>query len=726
MKKICCILSIVGLSSSLAWGATPVLEADGASAYGIFCGAGMKTGFAVKTEFSFEAWIKPALATAEMSGQINRIAGTGNCNSTGYFGVYLDNEDKLVFGISGVKVQSASALPIGEWTHIAVVRTTTGDMSIYLNGALDVVQEGACTADLGQYPFTLCSFSNSSSQGIFCGHMAEVRLWGVALSASDIQARMSSRLTLTEEKIVGYWPLDDLSMRTAEQMGRGYRPQISMHYQAAMDDDLELPACTLRAQRVLTATADNMTLATSYSWPKDRTTVSFEAWIKPTVFPGTAVKKERFIVGFLGDAGTGRSLLSIYRAEAGENGKVVLRYFCNGASLTNSEKLGTTAINLNEWIHVAMTRTESELKVYLNGQLEISATATFPKLKDGQVHIGYWSERSNAFGGNMMDLRIWDDVRTQEEIVANMNVRLTGQEPNLVSYIPINFNTFAYNVDLVSRGLAFSTSQVSGYGFAYDGTAPLLEPLVEDSLEDVVFAGYRMNDNVAPNSDDMNQPLRYTGIDAGVQVPAGDFTCEAWVIRDAYKDNNMIFSAGTLKNGSTYGFHFCLNSSSKLRLFARWKDLDSKTELVGTKVLGWGEWAHVALTRKGGTLSIYMNGKPEGSYTDVGLDGWKWDGDGNLMVGYFLQNFNYEGALREIRVWNVARTAEELTATMHQKLSGREPGLIAYFPLDKNTGSALKSGIKGVADGIMPYRWIKAHAPELAPVAVKGTMLMLM
>ena len=44
----------------------------------------------------------------------------------------------------------------------------------------------------------------------------------------------------------------------------------------------------------------------------------------------------------------------------------------------------------------------------------------------------------NILDGNLDEVRIWNTVRTQAEIQANMNTELTGSEINLVAYY--NFN----------------------------------------------------------------------------------------------------------------------------------------------------------------------------------------------------------------------------------------------------------------------------------------------
>jgi hypothetical protein len=51
----------------------------------------------------------------------------------------------------------------------------------------------------------------------------------------------------------------------------------------------------------------------------------------------------------------------------------------------------------------------------------------------------------------------------------------------------------------------------------------------------------------------------------------------------------------------------------------------------------------------------------------------------------------FHGVLDEIRLWNVARSPEEIRAAMNTPLTGKEPGLVAYWDFDNDTAKD-KSG----------------------------------
>ena len=105
----------------------------------------------------------------------------------------------------------------------------------------------------------------------------------------------------------------------------------------------------------------------------------------------------------------------------------------------------------NAWTHLAMTKNDTgTVKIYVNGSLQ----ATHQVAGDGN-HIpssnqmlwlgSTWSDGLakpgsyfNAFPGYLAEMRAWDVARTAEEIAADYNKRLSGNEEHLVGYWPLN------------------------------------------------------------------------------------------------------------------------------------------------------------------------------------------------------------------------------------------------------------------------------------------------
>lgn len=96
-------------------------------------------------------------------------------------------------------------------------------------------------------------------------------------------------------------------------------------------------------------------------------------------------------------------------------------------------------MNYNQWYHIAFTYSESgELKAYVNGTNV--RTASFPgDIGLNSSNLILASNESEApFYGLVDELRIWNKVRSQQEIRENMCSTLSGLEQGLIGYWQFN------------------------------------------------------------------------------------------------------------------------------------------------------------------------------------------------------------------------------------------------------------------------------------------------
>ncbi|HEY0463993.1 MAG TPA: LamG-like jellyroll fold domain-containing protein, partial [Polyangiaceae bacterium] len=115
-----------------------------------------------------------------------------------------------------------------------------------------------------------------------------------------------------------------------------------------------------------------------------------------------------------------------------------------------------------------------------------------------------------------------------------------------------------------------------------------------------------------------------------------------------------------------------------------------------------GVWQHYALTRSNGLLTLYINGVQDA----VG----NWNGTfragsiGHGNAGYF------GGQLEEFRIWNVARSAAEISAWYAKKVIPTSAGLLAYYDFNEqpanqavvNMVASTLSATLGAAIGVGP------------------------
>ena len=89
----------------------------------------------------------------------------------------------------------------------------------------------------------------------------------------------------------------------------------------------------------------------------------------------------------------------------------------------SSGTLGTTVLDLGTWYHCAVTIDGNAIKVYLNGNLEISATYSLPRAV-GMLRINGWTDNSNWLANCYID----------EFRVSNIIRWTTNFTPNTIEY----------------------------------------------------------------------------------------------------------------------------------------------------------------------------------------------------------------------------------------------------------------------------------------------------
>ena len=230
------------------------------------------------------------------------------------------------------------------------------------------------------------------------------------------------------------------------------------------------------------------------------------------------------------------------------NGNAELSY---GFNKTGPPKHKNIRINKVGWYHIAMTfDTNGDFIFYLDGE-EVSRTdrlrgnkpwdnASGDRDKEWRTRYlgGKWGEgKGNTSGGTFLgkidDVRMWNVVRTQEQIqetIKSRNQPKTGNEPgyqNLVAYYPMDLNDDNATWELVDLSPRKNNVKIGRYG-----------PLSRANISSGKFTGdFIINEEIRPRffSDDCPDG------------PDGSLTCPYPTIRSALDDLHK-----RIKNGQ-YG-----------------------------------------------------------------------------------------------------------------------------------------------------------------------------
>jgi len=164
-------------------------------------------------------------------------------------------------------------------------------------------------------------------------------------------------------------------------------------------------------------------------------------------------------------------------------------------------------------------------------------------------------------------------------------------------------------------------------------------------------------------------------------IPSGNesFTIEAWVNPDVHGDSTMTFwgnQTGNQANG------FRLRSGGNLRHYFWGNDNDQNIGDISDDASGpnGDGWHHLAVSFDGADGQWYWNGAPVGAAFNTG--GGVNMADANHRIGSRINAEFFDGFLDEIRIWNVARSAENIAGSFDKQLDPATPGLVAYYQFE--------------------------------------------
>ncbi|MFH8786666.1 LamG-like jellyroll fold domain-containing protein [Streptomyces roseoverticillatus] len=190
----------------------------------------------------------------------------------------------------------------------------------------------------------------------------------------------------------------------------------------------------------------------------------------------------------------------------------------------------------------------------------------------------------------------------------------------------------------------------------------------------------------------------------GPELAGRDFTVEFWARRTATGRQEFLVGHGDESGSPLTSLHIGFREDDRFTFAFYADDLNSD---VRTEDTAWHHWACVydhAARRQ----SVYRDGEHAGSRTTGG----DYAGTGALLLGRALGQ-GARAELDEVRIWNRARTAEELARDKGVRLIGNDPGLVAYYRFDEGSGTRLHDQTDHARHGELlgGPTWVTSEAP---------------
>jgi len=329
--------------------------------------------------------------------------------------------------------------------HVAVVvDRIEGIFTVYLDGKHDGEQDiSPVTGSLNNTVPLRLGISRSLG-GESIKKLDEVRIWDHKRTKHQIQENMNRLLNPYTSGLIGYWRFDEGSGTTV------FDKSINSNDGTLILGpvfDSPLVGKTMGGALRFDGVNQNVRVAT----PPELEIVgdlTLEAWIKPS---------SNYTWGnggiITGGIGTDMQYSMVYRPAS-----QTVSFLWNDGTYKNVDS-PANSFPWNELNHAAIVRDGTALRIYKNGMLIHTGTVTAPtSATTTWLDIGHQSGPEQYFAGIIDEARVWNTVRTEQEIYDYKDVTLVGDEAGLVGYW--NFNN-VFTVDSVYHDNTVSPTETA-------------------------------------------------------------------------------------------------------------------------------------------------------------------------------------------------------------------------------------------------------------------------
>jgi hypothetical protein len=229
------------------------------------------------------------------------------------------------------------------------------------------------------------------------------------------------------------------------------------------------------------------------------------------------------------------------------------------------------------------------------------------------------------------------------------------------------------------------------------GTSPIL---THSTHSFGIFTGLLDDPNVCCQNrglffDGINDYLYLNAIPLGGNV---NFTIEAWV--------HSFGAANTCPNNFRRLIAWGSGISSGLEIgecqgFIQVKYIPLGISVMTTSPSVRSQWRHVAVTRNGTNMTVYVDGILVPQTQTGGIPTMNLNS--HINIGRLFGNStngveNWRGFIDEVRLWNSPKSQADILQKMNCSLTGNELGLVLYLPLDQGSPNGQNAGIKKAYD----------------------------
>jgi hypothetical protein len=547
-------------------------------ATGQYLSVSYSSAFNLIGDFTVECWINcgnlPS-TTGSAAQSYERIFSFGNYNAANSFGLEINSNDSSQlrkffswYNGTGYPLSSNNAIVPNAWYHLALVRSGT-TITFYLNGVSTGTITGASAAvntSQAFYIATLQGYENDASAA-FNGYISNFRICkGVAVytgaftpPTAPLAATQSAGTNIAAITGTATSLLTCQSNRFIDNSSNTFTITVngSASIQAFQPflQPISYSPIAFGGSGYFGTNGDRLDIATTTAFSFGTGDFTVEGW----VYTGTAT-----VCMF--DARSGVTATPwVLNVGTGSN-----TYWYDGTSYTSS-----VPCVANAWNHVAVSRTSGVLKIFVNGAQGYSNAYTTNLDRTAGLRIGDVVQTGQNWTGYFGQLRIVKGTGVYPSAFTPPTTPLTAISG---TSLLTNFtNAGIYDAAWQNNALTVGDAQVSITQYKWGTTS-------------MKFDG---------TGDYLNIPSSQ-----GLNLGTGSLTVEAWVYLSAMSGDYFIVSS-TGVGGGFFGFRSGTDIGYG-RTGIAW-DYQAASGMVINN------WYHVALSRNGTSMRIFVNGSQVGA-----------------------------------------------------------------------------------------------------------------